>query len=87
MTKRPRVGLADFSYTRAGRRKLERKMDLLIWFTWKLSDGSEDRVRNPLGMVCHWLCRAIEVSVHIRTCTILAFQSGKEELPSANFQL
>ena len=25
--------------------------------------------------------------MYIRACTILAFQSGKEELPSANFQL
>ena len=32
----------------------------------------------------HSLCRAIVnyVSVHIRESTILAFQSGKEELPS-----
>ena len=27
------------------------------------------------------------MSVYIRTCTILAFQSGKEEIPRANFQL
>ena len=35
----------------------------------------------------HWLCRAIEVSMYIRACTIPAFQAGKEELPNADFQL
>ena len=43
---------------------------------------------NPLVLVYHWFCRAIEDSVYIRECKILAFQSGKEEeLPSSNFQL
>ena len=45
-------------------------------------------MRNLLGLVYHWLCTAVEVSVYIRACTIFAFQSGKEEkLPIANFQL
>ena len=45
-------------------------------------------MRNPLGLVYRWFCRAIESSVYIRACTILAFQSEKEEeLPRANFKL
>ena len=63
------------------------QMDLLIWLSWEHSDGSEDRVRNPLGLVYHWLYRAIEVSMYIRACTIPAFQAGKEKLPNVNFQL
>ena len=44
-------------------------------------------MRNPFGLVYHWPCRAIEVAVYIRACTIPAFQAGKEELLNANFQL
>ena len=32
-------------------------------------------MRNPLGLVYHWLCGAIEMSVYIRACTILTFQT------------
>ena len=70
-----------------GKRKLERKVDPLIWLTWGLSDCSEDRVMNSLGLVYHWFCRAIEGSVNIRACKIRAFQPGKEEeLSSSSFQ-
>ena len=63
---------------------IKKGSSLKCWGILKLL-RSEDRVRNPLRLVYHWLCRAIEVSVYIST--IPAFQAGKEELPSANFQL
>ena len=49
-------------------------------------------MRNPLGLVYRWLCRAMKflcISGHVQFLhTILALQSGKEEeQPSANFQL
>ena len=58
--------------------------DLIDLGTFRLIRRSSE---EPLGLVYHWLCIAIEVSMHIRACTIPAFQGGKEELPNANFQL
>ena len=87
MEKMPRIGLAIISYTQRRETRTEKKhgsSDLVDLGTFRLiRRSSEESTR----LVYHWLCRAIEVSVYIRACTILAFQSGKEELPSANFQL
>ena len=44
-------------------RKMKRKMDLLIWLTWGLSDCSEDQVKNSLVLVYHWFCRQLRFCV------------------------
>ena len=87
MEKRPRVGLANISYTQRKEKITGKKngsSDLVDLGTVRLiRKSSEESTWSGVPLAC----RAIEVSVYIRACTILAFQSGKEELPSANFQL